>query len=109
MRRDPLARFWIHTVPVRRKVGDGAYGPVLADAVDETGNVAVKTQMVRDSSGDEVVSSASIVFPPSVTEIPPGSEVDIPAAFGARTAKVIAVSRSSMGKPFPDTHAIFLE
>ena len=107
--RDPLALFWVHTVKVRRLVGDGAYGPVFADPVDEVGNVAARTQLVRDSSGDEVTSTATVVFPTSVTEIPPGSEITLPAEFGGRVAKVIAAARSAMGPPFPDTLAVNLE
>ncbi|WP_280244940.1 hypothetical protein [Nocardia abscessus] len=106
---DPLAVFWRHTVTVRRFLGDGAAGPVHAAPAAEVGNVAAKTQIVRDTSGDEVVSSASVSFPPAVAQIPPGSLVELPAEFGGRATKVVAVSASNMGPPFPDTQVVWLE
>ncbi|WP_280273377.1 hypothetical protein [Nocardia wallacei] len=109
MTSDPLAVFWRHMPLVRRYSGSGAAGSVFDQPIAERGNVAVKNQMVRDSSGDEVVASASISFPPSVAAIPPGSEVTLPSEFGGRTTKVVAVSASAAGPPFPDTQVIYLE
>lgn len=106
---DPLAVFWRHTPRVQRHLGDGAAGPVHASPVPERGNISARNQMVRDASGDEVVSSASVAFPPTVAPIPPGSLVVLPAEFGGRTAKVVAVSSSNLGRPFPDTQVIYLE
>ncbi|MFC9874876.1 hypothetical protein [Nocardia salmonicida] len=106
---DPLGVFWVHDCMVRRLVGDGAYGPEYAAPTTDRGNVAAKVQMVRDTSGDEVVSSTSVAFPLSVADVPPGSEVQLPAAFGSRTSKVVAVSKSALGEPFPDTQVLYLE
>ncbi|WP_051164449.1 hypothetical protein [Nocardia testacea] len=106
---DPLAVFWAHTVQVRRFVGEGASGAVLSDSAAERGNVSARNQMVRDASGDEIVSSATVAFPPSVAQVAPGSLVELPAEFGGRTAKVVAVSASNLGAPFPDTQVIHLE
>ncbi len=109
MTTDPLAVFWRHLPLVRRYTGAGAAGPAYGQPIAERGNVAVKNQMVRDASGDEVVSSASVSFPSTVAYIPPGSEVRLPAQFGGRTTQVVAVSVSDAGPPFPDTQVIYLE
>ena len=109
MTADPLAVFWRHLPLVRRYSGAGAAGPTYGQPVAERGNVAVKNQIVRDSSGDEIVSSASISFPSTVAYIPPGSEVTLPAQFGSCTSQVVAVSVSDAGPPFPDTQVIYLE
>ncbi|WP_416565056.1 hypothetical protein [Nocardia testacea] len=106
---DPLAVFWAHAVQVRRFLGEGAAGAVHSDPTAERGNVAARNQMVRDTSGDEVVSSATVAFPLSVAPVAPGSLVELPAEFGGRTAKVVAVSASNLGAPFPDTQVIHLE
>ncbi|WP_157556246.1 hypothetical protein [Nocardia acidivorans] len=106
---DPLGMFWHHMVLVRRYVGTGAAGPEYAAPTAERGNVAVKRQVVRDGSGDEITSSTTIVFPPSVASIPPGSEVALPAEFGGGTADVVSVTASNAGPPFPDTQVVYLE
>lgn len=103
---DPLEMFWYHTVLVRRCVGNSAAGPQFAPPTGERGNLAVKRQMVRDGSGDEVTSSATIVFPRSIAYIPPGSEVDLPTEFGGGTADVVSVAVSNQGPPFPDTQVV---
>ncbi|MCU1647172.1 MAG: hypothetical protein JWN03_7447 [Nocardia sp.] len=106
---DPLAMFWRHWVLVRRYVGNGAAGPEYETPTGERCNVASKRQVVRDGSGDEVTSSTSVVFPPTVAPIPPGSEVTLPAEFGGGTADVVSVSVSHAGPPFPDTQVVYLE
>ncbi|KZM75748.1 hypothetical protein [Nocardia terpenica] len=106
---DPLVLFWRHWVLVHRYVGNGAAGPLFDPPGGECGNVAAKNQMVRDTSGDEVVSSASIAFPAGVAYIPPGSRITLPDEFGGRTTKVVAASVSNAGPPFPDTQVVYLE
>ncbi|MBF6460156.1 hypothetical protein IU433_14035 [Nocardia puris] len=106
---DPLAMFWQHDVVVQRRTGIGAAGAVYDSAVTERGNVAVRNQLVRDASGDEVVASASVAFPPHVAAIPPGSRVTLPTAFGGRVTRAIGVSASNAGPPFPDTQVVYLE
>lgn len=102
----PLEIFWQHDVSVRRYRGDGAAGRVYQAATTDRGNVAARHQMVRDTSGDEVVASASVAFPVSVAPIPPGSLVTLP---GGHESRVVAVSASALGPPFPDTQVIYLE
>ncbi|RJO69773.1 hypothetical protein D5S18_28135 [Nocardia panacis] len=106
---DTLAMFWHHWVPVRRYNGNGAAGSDYQAPVGERCNVAVKRQIVRDSSGDEFTSSITVVFPPTVPYIAPGSEIVLPAEFGGGTANVVSVAVSHAGPPFPDTQVVSLE
>ena len=106
---DGLAVFWRHSTTIRRYEGEGTSGPILGAPVTERCHVADKTQVVRDASGKETTSSTSVAYPPDVARIPPDSEVTLPAEFGGRTARVIAVAIAAMGPPFPDHQLVYLE
>lgn len=92
MARDPFARWWRHEVIVKRRKGEGAYGPTfhppatLMSAIDDT------TRMVRNQDGEEVVSSTTVAFANGTAHIPPGSLVTLPTKYGGREAKAIATT-----------------
>lgn len=109
---DPLARFWVHQIQVRRKVGSGAYGPVFDPAADQDadtflGWVEDGTKLVADGNGGQVASSARVACPASTPYVPVGSEITLPPQYAApgqtRVTKVIAVGLGDGGGlPTPD-------
>lgn len=52
------------TVVVETREGEGAYGPINADPVTVRCNVDETRRLVRDASGDETVSEASLLLHP---------------------------------------------
>ncbi|MBH0778819.1 hypothetical protein [Nocardia bovistercoris] len=102
---DPLAQFWVHDVIVERFAGTAAFGPLFDAPTVEHCNVAERSQVVRDSSGVEVVTSASVAFPVSLDPIPLESRVTLPTG---RVTRVVTASASDLGTPFPDTLVIQL-
>ena len=92
----PIADFMVHTTTVERKTGNGATGPTLATGVSLTGFVEHVTKLVRNATGVEVVSSATIYYPAGTAFIAPGSFVTPPAGMGAR-ARVITCSVHDAG------------
>ncbi|MGV9662582.1 hypothetical protein [Nocardia niigatensis] len=109
MSADPLAMFWRHWVLIAPQLGEGAAGPVFGQPVGERGNLALKRAVVTDSTGRDVSATASLVLPAHVPEVPVGSQVTLPAEFGGGTTRVVAVSKSQAGPPFPDTQVLTLE
>lgn len=91
---DPLNQWWVHDVLVKRKTGEGAYGPSYAAGVTYTGFVVDKIQTVRGADGNETVSSTTLALPWSVADIPPGSLVTLPSG---REAEVITFARADAG------------
>lgn len=75
---------------MRRKLGDGANGPVFDASATYLSKVTQKRKMVRNSDGNEVVSEARVSFPALTPLIPVGSLVTFPAEFGGREAEVLA-------------------
>lgn len=78
-------RWRTHTITVEPYEGSGPTGRSLGDPVSATCRVEDKTELVRDSNGVEVVSSAMIFCDLDVV-IPPESRVTI---VGGRTSTVI--------------------
>ena len=100
---DPLAAWWRHPVTVKRWQGEGAYGPVYDTPTIESGYISGRTRMVRDKTGAEVVSSATIALPRDTPPIQPGSLVTLPPSHGGRTALVLTVAvGDGGGQPTPD-------
>lgn len=87
---DPLADWWKMPVVVKRKLGDGANGPVFDDETTHLGKITQKRKMVRSVDGNEVVSEARVSFPALTPQIQVGSLVTFPVEFGGRTAEVLA-------------------
>lgn len=100
---DPLASWWVHPVTIRRWLSESAYGPTFAAAETVRGFVQGGPKLVRDSTGAEVVSSVQVALPITVAFVPPQSEVDLPAQFGGRTARVLSTAvGDGGGQPTPD-------
>lgn len=100
---DPLTDWWQHDVTVERLTGAGAFGKTYADAATLTGFVDDTRKLVRDTGGQEVISSARVFLPAAIGDVPPGSRVTLPALFGGRTSLVITAARHDAGgQPTPN-------
>ena len=77
------------TVPVETYSGQGAYGPVYAGSVAVRCNVDDTRRLVRDASGVEVLSEATLyVRPEDAALFTPESRLTI----AGRASRVITVS-----------------
>ncbi|WP_454728988.1 hypothetical protein [Cellulosimicrobium protaetiae] len=92
---DELDDFLVHTVTVVPLIGSGgmgdAHGPPVAGVpclVDET------TRLVRDRTGAQVVSSATVYASTTAPDVPPGSLITLPSG---RTSVVLAEARRTSG------------
>lgn len=50
--------------------GEGAYGPIVADPISVFCNIDETRRMVRDATGDEVVSEATLHLHPRTRTVP---------------------------------------
>lgn len=108
--RDLLAAWWQHPVVIERRTTEGPYGPGYATPTTTAGYVSERVRMVRDETGEEVVSSATIALPAGTEWIPPGSRVTLPESFGGRTATVLSCQTGDAGAmPTPNHMTITLE
>lgn len=82
---------FMHEVTVETFTGSGAYGDTWADESDPVAcYLDEKRQLVRDDTGDEVVSEASLFVTLTDGDLfPPGSRVHVPG----RVALVISRAR----------------
>ncbi len=87
---DPLAFWWRWPVTVKRKLGDGAYGPVFAAPVTVMVKLSAKRRKVLAADGTEIVSEARASSAASTPIIPVGSLVTLPPEWGSREAEVLA-------------------
>lgn len=86
--------FFIHSVAVETFAGSGAYGPAYSASVDVAAFVDDGFRLVRDATGEEVSSSATVYAPLTRVDLfAVGSRVTL----NARTAYVMAVSVRSAG------------
>lgn len=100
---DPLADWYTWPVAVERYTGTGPSGDIYAAATTELVMVDDKRRLVRAPDGSQVVSETSVAHPLTVTAIPPGSRVTLPATFGGRRTIVLATSvGDSGGRPTPN-------
>lgn len=98
-----IARLFNQNVSLETRTGAGAYGDVFADAVSVQCFVSEKTQLVRDSTGTEVVSSTTLYAPltaapdatPSGGQFAIGSRVTV----AGRAAHVIRAARRDSAGP----------
>ena len=124
-----IEEFFVHSVVVESFQGVGAMGDVYADPVTVPGFLEGKIQLVRDSTGQQVVSSSTFYcsaadgaqFTPDskVTAGSPGTVLPGPATFPgaltpssypARTASVISQNvNDAPGLGLPDHAAIYLK
>ncbi|OZC62356.1 hypothetical protein CH267_02125 [Rhodococcus sp. 06-621-2] len=90
MVNDPLAIWWKWPIAVKRKLGDGANGPVFDGPITHFGKITQKRKMIRNVAGTEVVSEARVSLAALTPLIQVGSLVIFPASFGGREAEVLA-------------------
>lgn len=100
---DPLSDWWVHTVTVEPYQGDGPEGPTFGAAyalpcfIDET------RRLVRSSTGEQVVSSTTVLAPATSATVPPGSRVTLSVLFGGHATTVLAFARNDAGgQPTPN-------
>ncbi|MBE9924431.1 hypothetical protein G8C93_00805 [Cellulosimicrobium cellulans] len=92
---DELDDFLVHTVTVVPLIGSGGMGDVHGPPV--TGVpcfVDASTRMVRDRTGTQVVSSATVLARTTAPDAPPGSLLTLPSG---RTSVVLAQARRESG------------
>lgn len=101
---DPLSDWWVHTVDVERFAGAGSEGDTWGDV--DAGLpcfISDKRRLVRSSTGEQVVSETTVLFPKTTADVPVDSRITLPALFGGRTSTVLSVSRhDGGGLPTPD-------
>lgn len=101
-----LQDFYVHTLVVQPRLGDGAYGPTYGPAVTVQGYREQKRHIVRSSSGDTVESSS--VFYTTTDQaalFPTGSQVSDTDG----TSEVIRFARFESGDlGLPDHIAVDL-
>jgi hypothetical protein len=100
---EPLTTLWRHDTTVERLQGQGPKGPVYATPTTVTGFVSPGVRMVRNASGEEVVSSTTIVYPIETAPIRPGSYITPPPALGVPRARVLtSTALAGAGLDTPD-------
>lgn len=103
-----ISEFWVHSVTVKPKLGEGSYGPVFGDPLSVMCFVDENQRLVRDSEGSEVVSTTSIYTDNShVESFKVGSEVTLPT--GDTTSVLAANNRTSGPLGLPDHLEVNLE
>lgn len=94
MRGRGITRFFVHTVTVETKKGRNSNGDVFAPPVPVQGVlVDDSVKLVRDSTGDEVVSNTQIAGP---LDIVPLFTVGSKVTTSTRTARVISVNSADV-------------
>lgn len=84
-----------HTAILRKFLGQGGMGPSYADPVEIRCFVLDEVKLVRNTAGDEVVSSSTVSCNFDV-DAPPGSLVTVwPGLPGQRQAEVISAGRAA--------------
>ena len=82
-------RWFIHTAVVETLSGESAYGDVFAAPATDTGYLEGTTKLVRDSTGQQVVSSSTWY---TALANAPKYTPDTKVTTGGRTARVVGVS-----------------
>lgn len=77
-----------HTVEIKPKEDDGAYGPIYGDVFESTGYFVEKEKLVRDDEGNEVISSSQYYTSDDI-DLKQDSEI----TFNGRTEKVMKTQR----------------
>lgn len=88
---DAIAVFWTQPVQVQRFLGVGPEGDVHDASVTLTGRVKHEPRLIRDSTGQEVVSQSRWSGPVDTPTVPVGSLATFPGDAQARV--VIAEQR----------------
>lgn len=98
-----IAALFTQTVDVETLTGSGAYGDVFASPVTVACFVNDRSKMVRNSNGDEIVSTTTLYAPLTASpDVPatagqfaPGSRVTV----NGRTAYVVNAARRDSAGP----------
>lgn len=98
-----------HTVRVEDKTGDGGWGASFADPrTVRRCRVEDRPTLVRDASGQEVVSSTRVFLRPEDGPVPVGSRVTVrPGAPDERTAVVLSAAHHHT-PPAPEHYELAL-
>lgn len=98
--------FYVHTITVETLLGTGPYGDVFAAPVTVTGFLDGVRRLVRNSTGEQVVSESTFYTTPDKSGLfTPDSRV---TADGA-VSRVIKVNLNDSGPPgLPDHLAVTL-
>jgi len=102
-----LTGFWVHTIIVETFEGVGASGDVYAVPQYVAGLLEGKVVLVRDSKGQQVVSSSQFYTDTAYTDVfAPDSRVTI----DGRISYVISQNRADSGRlQLPDHAAIYMK
>lgn len=94
-----------HSASIEPYLGAGAHGPLYGPAVTVRCFVEDKRRRVRNPSGDEVISGATL-YCPLATAAPPGSRVTVN---GRASIVIDALRRDGGGLPTPDHLEVLLQ
>jgi len=95
-----LSMWWVHETTIERYAGSGPEGDVYDSPVAVVGLVDLGPKLVRNQTGEEVVSSARVSYPAGTAFIPPRSYVTTPAQLGGTRAEVMSCHVHDAG-PLP--------
>lgn len=104
------AFFWPHKVQVRDLLGSGGMGARHASTPRELrAEVKDEQRLVRNTDGDEVVSSTQVTVP-LAANVPVGSLVTVwPDSAGSKQSTVLAVARNENDLPLDSYLVLSLE
>lgn len=109
MADDDLTEFFTIATTVRRYTGRTSFGDTYATATTELGRVRFGPRLIRNATGEQVVSQARITYPISTATIPVGSQVTVPS-LSQLERTVIAEERHDTGMPdMPNHYTIDLD
>lgn len=103
--------FWfVHETTVERYAGSGPEGDVYDAPAAMTGLVELGPKLVRNETGEEVVSTARVFYPAGTAYVPPRSYITPPALLGGTRARVISCAVHDAGSlPVPSHVEVVLE
>jgi hypothetical protein len=96
-----ITAWMTHSVSVQRLTGATVDGPAYAAAATVAAFVDPGTSYVRGPGGESVLCTATVHMPSGTADVPVGSLVTLPAAFGGRVGVVAASAAyaSALGTP----------
>lgn len=101
-----FARFFVHTVTVETFSGTSSDGDVFASPVAKKCFREDKTRLIRDATGEQIVSQTTLFGPLSdLAAYVTDSRVTLPSR---QSRVIVAMARDSGGR-FPDHAEIHLE
>lgn len=106
---DPLSDWWVHTVTVTPKTGDGPEGATYGNPYAIACFVDDRRRIILGPAGEQIVSETTIYAPTATPNVPLDSVVAIGAPHPAQSATVVGFSRhDGGGLPTPDHVEILL-